>query len=145
MKTFRFRLDRVLDWRRTELELEETRLKQMHAARIALDREKAALETARDAAGRALIERPNMFGVDLQLLSGYNFGVKRQCARLEEKRREVDQAAAKQQQKLLEARRRLRLLENLRDRRLAEWTYEADRQWEADAPPPAKRPFPCLP
>src|SRR5262245_9081993 len=145
MKAFRFRLDRVLDWRRTELEMEETRLKQLRAASVALDREKAALESSRETAGRDLLERASVYGADLQLLSGFNLAVKRQCTRLDEKRREADTAAAAQQQKLLEARRRLRLLENLRERRLAEWTYQTERQMEADAPPPVKRPFPCLP
>src|SRR5579872_4459641 len=144
MKAFRFRLDRVLDWRRTELEMEETRLKQLRAALAALDREKAALESTRDDAVKALLERGSVYGSELQLLSGYNAAVKVLCARLDEKRRAGEQAAAAQQQKLLEARRRLRLLENLKDRRLAEWKYETDRQLEADAPPAAKRPFPCL-
>lgn len=143
MKSFRFRLDRVLDWRRTELEMEETRLKQMHAALAALDREKAALETARDDAGRAVVNSRSVYGAELQLLSGYKVAVKRLSARLDQKRRAGEQAAAAQQQKLLEARRRLRLLENLKDRRLAEWKYETERQMEADAPPAAKRPFPC--
>ena len=31
----------------------------------------------------------------------------------------------------------------LKDRRLAEWKYDTERQLEADALPSAKRPFPC--
>ena len=144
MKTFRFRLDRVLDWRRTELDMEETRLRQLHAERAALDREKAALESARDNAGRSVLERDSVYGSELQLLSGYRAAVKLLSARLDEKRRTSEQATLAQQQKLLEARRRLRLLENLKDRRLAEWKYEKERQLEADMPPAAKRPSPCL-
>jgi flagellar export protein FliJ len=143
MKTFRFRLDRVLDWRRTELGMEETRLKQLHAARAALDSEKAALQESRDQAGRDLLARPRVDGADLRLLSDYGAAVKRLSARVDEKRRENQQAVAAQQQKLLEARRRLRLLEKLKDRRLEEWKYETERQMEADAPPVLKRPFPC--
>jgi flagellar biosynthesis chaperone FliJ len=123
--------------------MEETRLKQLRASLAALDREKATLESTRDEAGRALVARSSVYGSELQLLSGYNAAVKVLSARLDEKRRAGEQAAAAQQQKLLEARRRLRLLENLKDRRLVEWKYEAERQMEADAPPAAKRPFPC--
>ena len=144
MKAFRFRLDRVLDWRRTELEMEETRLKQLRAALATLDRERAALESTRDYAVKAVLARGSVYGSELQLLSGYNAAVKLLCARLDEKRRTGEAETAAQQQKLLEARRRLRLLENLKDRRLAEWKYETDRQMEADAPPAVKRPFPCL-
>lgn len=143
MKNFQFRLDRVLDWRRTEMEMEETRLKQLRAAQAALDQERAALESARDNAGRTLLGQASVYGAELQLLSGYNTAVKLLSARLDEKRRAAEQTAAAQQQKLLEARRRLRLLENLRDRRLAEWKYDTERQLEADLPPAAKRPLPC--
>ena len=94
MKAFQFRLDRVLDWRRTELEMEENRLKRMHAALAAIDRERAGLESARDQAGRALMARATVDGADLQLLSGYRAAVKLQCARLEQKRRRERKEAA---------------------------------------------------
>ena len=143
MKNFQFRLDRVLDWRRTEMEMEETRLKQLRAAQAAIEQEKAALEASRDGAGRAMLGQPSVYGAELQLLSGYNAAVKLLSARLDEKQRASEQAAVAQQQKLLEARRRLRLLENLKDRRLSEWKYDTERQLEADLPPAAKRPLPC--
>jgi flagellar export protein FliJ len=143
MRKFQFRLDRVLDWRRTEMEMEETRLKQLRAVHAAIEQERAALESARDSAGRTLLGQPSVYGAELQLLSGYNAAVKLLSARLAEKQRASEQAAAAQQQKLLEARRRLRLLENLRDRRLAEWKYETERQLEAELPPIVKRPLPC--
>lgn len=140
MKAFQFRLERVLDWRRTELEIEETRLKQLRAAQAALDHERTALESARQTAGRALLAQLRVSGAELQLLSGYNAAVKLLCARLDEKRRASEEAAAAQQQKLLEARRRLRLLENLKDRRLTEWKYETERRMEVDVPFARKRP-----
>jgi flagellar export protein FliJ len=145
MKNFNFRLDRVLDWRRTEMEMEETRLKQLRAAQAAIEQEKTMLESARDSAVRTLLGQPSVYGAELQLLSGYNAAVKLLFARLDEKQRASEHAAAAQQQKLLEARRRLRLLENLRERRLAEWKYETERQLEAELPPVVKRPLPCSP
>jgi hypothetical protein len=144
MKKFQFRLDRVLEWRRTELEMEENRLQRLHAVLAAIDRERAGLESARDQASRALIARPSVDGAELQSLSEYRAAVRLQCARLAQMRRQREQETAAQQQKLLAARRRLRLLENLKDRRLAEWKYETERQMAADAPPHSKRPFPCL-
>jgi flagellar export protein FliJ len=143
MKAFKFRLDRVLDWRHSELEMEENRLRRLYAAVAAIDRERAGLESARDQAGRALLARASVDGADLQFLSSYRAAVKSQCARLEQQRRERQQETAAQQQRLLTARRRLRLLENLKDRRLAEWKYETERQIAADAPPHPKRPSPC--
>jgi flagellar export protein FliJ len=134
MKAFRFRLEQVLNWRRTELDLEEDRLRKMHRAVEALDRERAELASARDDAGRSLLSRAAVYGADLQLLASYQDAVKRQSARLERSRTERQAEIAAQQEKLMEARRRFRLLEKLRERRLAEWRYESDRQAEAELP-----------
>jgi flagellar export protein FliJ len=132
MKAFRFRLDRVLDWRRTELDLEESRLKQLHARIALLDRERAALEAARDAAVRALLSRDSVDGTELHSLSSYRAAVRLQSIRLAQQRREREAELARQQQKLLEARRRMRLLENLKDRRRVEWNYEMERQAQGE-------------
>ena len=140
MKAFRFRLDRVLDWRRTELDLEESRLKQLHASIAALDRERAALESTRDAAARALLCQVAVDGTELHALSAYRTAVRRQSDRLLQKRRGRQAELDEQQQKLLEARRRLRLLENLKERRRVEWNYELQRQEMADQNGPFRAP-----
>jgi flagellar export protein FliJ len=132
MKAFRFRLDRVLDWRRTEMDLQQSRLKQIHATMSRLDQEREAMESAQAEAARALLARPAVDGTDLHALSMYRAAVRLHTARLARKRREHESELAVQQQKLLEARRRLRLLENLKDRRRVEWNYEANRQEAAD-------------
>lgn len=134
MKSFRFRLEQVLSWRRTELDLEEGRLKQLHAAVEALDRERTELASACDDAGRSLLSRAALYGADLQLLASYRDAVKRQSARLEQKRTERQAEIATQKEKLMEARRRFRLLEKLKERKRTEWQYEAERQAEAELP-----------
>ncbi len=135
MKAFRFRLDRVLDWRHTELDLEESRLKQMHAAVAALDRERAELESNATEARRQVALRESVDARDLHALSAFREAVDLQRQRLAVKRRQREAEIVTQQQKLLEARRRCRLLENLRERRMAEWKYETQRQEEAETPP----------
>jgi len=142
VKAFRFRLDRVLDWRRTQLDLEETRLRQLHAAVAELDRRRSDLAAAGEEARRSLAIRSSADAFELHAFEAFRAAVKLQCRRLAEKRREREAEIANQQQKLLEARRRCRLLENLRDRRLSEWKYETQRQEEADLPArvPAKAP-----
>lgn len=139
MKAFRFRLDRVLDWRRTELDLEENRLKQLYGAVTALERERAALESAGVEARRQLSVRETVDASDLHALDAFRVAVELQRKRLAEKRCQREAEIARQQQQLLEARRRCRLLENLRERRLDDWKCETERQEEADMPPrPAK-------
>ena len=46
MKNFRFPLERVLDWRRTELELEQARLQQQLRELMELESERANIEAA---------------------------------------------------------------------------------------------------
>ena len=46
MKTFRFPLEKALDWRRIQLELEEVRYKQQVAQIAGLDRQRAELEAS---------------------------------------------------------------------------------------------------
>jgi flagellar export protein FliJ len=140
MKRFQFRLGRVLDWRRTELELEERRLKQLHASIALLERERAALESAGDQASRALLTQAAVDGTELHALSAYRAAVTLQSIRLDQKRRQLQTDLAAQQQKLLEARRRLRLLENLKERRRVEWSYEAERQERTDQNGPFRAP-----
>jgi flagellar export protein FliJ len=136
MKRFQFRLEQVLNWRRTELDLEEDRLKQLHAALEALDRERSALESTRDEASRSLLSRSTVHGADLQMLAAYQDAVKRNFARLARQRRTQEDEIDRQNRKLLEARKRFRLLEKLKERKLAEWQYESLRQAEADLPTP---------
>jgi len=56
--------------------------------------------------------------------------VRQEQGRLAAKRSECARMAAAQQASMLEARPRLRLLERLKERRLAEWTAACDREME---------------
>jgi flagellar export protein FliJ len=135
MKASRFRLDRVLDWRRTELEMEESRLRNLYAALAAIDRERAALQSTLAAAAGATVASASLDAADLHALAEYRAAARIRSDRLAQLRRAREAEIAGQQQKLLEARRRCRLLENLKSRRLAEWQQDSARQAETDAPP----------
>ena len=128
MKAFRFPLSRVLDWRRSEMELEENKLKQMHASLGELDRARAELESARSAAEQALVAQAVVEAQELHALDGWRWAVKVRCEEIARRRREQEAEIAAQQQKLMEARRRYRLLDKLRERRHAEWRYELERE-----------------
>ena len=130
MKAFRFPLEKALDWRRIELELEEVRYKQQLAELAGLDRQRAEVE----ASGiRAEIEvrewRPIAAG-DLTALGSFRQYVKSRESEIARLRFEAAQKLAEQQKVMLEARRRCRLLERLKEHRLTEWTAERDREVE---------------
>ena len=130
MNAFRFSLDKVLAWRRTELDLEEVKFKRQLAALADLDRERAALEAA---GVRAEIDTRNfnpLAGGDLAGLANFRLHVQVAEKRIASRRVECQRQLAAQQSAMLEARRRCRLLERLKERRHAEWQAACDRELE---------------
>jgi hypothetical protein len=69
-------------------------------------------------------------GRDLEALEEHRAHVRSETARLVAHRAECARAAAAQEAAMLEARRRLKLLERLKERRLAEWKAASDRELE---------------
>jgi len=128
MKTFRFNLERVLALRRTQLELEDARLRQCVAAMAAVDRARAELGAAAAAADLDVRRSATIAGADLAALGEFHRHVRSQEQLLEARRAERAREAAAQETVMLEARRRCRLLERLREKRLAEWQAESDRE-----------------
>jgi len=130
MKAFRFPLEKVLAWRRVQLEVEENKLRQLYADAARLDRERAGWEAAGIRAEADVREWTSLAGRDLEALAAFRVYVKQQERALSARRAECQQRLASGQQALLEARRRCRLLERLRERRLAEWQAGNDREIE---------------
>ena len=130
MKAFRFPLDKVLDWRRTQLALEESQYRQQLAALAELDRRRTELEAAGQVAERQVREWNPLAGGELEALGDFRLHVKQKQLDLVEPRAECRKQLDRQHGLMLEARRRLRLLERLKERRLAEWRAARDRAIE---------------
>ena len=128
MKSFQFPLEKALAWRRTQLELEEVRYKQQLAALAGLDRQRAEVEASGIRAEIQVREWNPVAAGDLSALGSFRRHVKHQESEIARRRFEAAQKLADQQKVMLEARRRCRLLEHLKERRLAEWTVERDRE-----------------
>ena len=133
MKTFHFPLERVLDWRRTQLEIEEARFRQAATTLAAVDHARAELAAGLVRAECEVRRAQAVSGIDLAALSAYRARARHESARLEGKRTECARALADRQAAMLEARRRLRLLERLKERRVAEWKAARDREVEETA------------
>jgi hypothetical protein len=133
MKPFHFPLERVLGWRRIELELAETRFKQQTAALSELDRRRAELQAEGVRTEMEVREWRPVSGGDLAALGGFRLRI-RMCERdIAVRRAAGEKELAKRQEAMLAARRRLRLLERLKERRLAEWKTANDRELEEQA------------
>jgi len=133
MTTFRFRLDRVLAWRRTQLELAEIEFRREAAALAELDFASAELEARGIRTEAEVRDWSPLAGRDLAALSGFRRYVERRAKEIAAQRVEQARKLAQREQAMLEARRRCRLLERLRERRLAEWQYASGREVEQTA------------
>jgi len=127
---FHFPLAKVRDFRQRQLEIEEAKLEALHAERQALAAESAHLERETEQTRLSLmvtgvVEAQELVACD-RYLRQLSAGKKRLSARLEDWQARAD----KQQQAIVEARRRVRLLEKLEERKLREWQAGADREQE---------------
>jgi hypothetical protein len=130
MTAYRFRLQKVLEWRRTELELEEARYRQQAAVVSEIDRARAEL-AARLIHTEAAVRSWNpVTERDLAALGEFRLHVRARDAELARRRAASVQELASRQAAMLEARRRYRLLERLKERGLEAWTAERDRELE---------------
>src|SRR5215831_9862132 len=121
MTGFRFRLERVLEWRRAALEAAEGRFRQQAAAVAGLDRLSASLE-ASGLNNEVLIRQlPEVGGRDLEAFGAFRRRLHSRQAEVAAARVQAIAELAGRQAVTLEASRRVRLLERLRERRLAEW------------------------
>ncbi len=130
MKSFHFRLEKVLEWRRTQLELEENNFRKQVAALAELDRQAAEIEAAGKRSESIVRAWNPVAGSELEALDRFRLHVKNRELEMQVPREEARRRLAAQQQVMLEARRRLRLLEKLKERRLAEWRAECNKELE---------------
>jgi len=128
---FQFRLQTVLEWREKQLELEESRFRQRMAEIADLDRARDSLLAAEREAEIELRQSASISGQDLMALTGYRRWVAARARKLAADRAEAQKRLAAQETAMLEARRRCRLLERLKERRLAEWEAARDRELDA--------------
>ena len=130
MTPFHFRLEKVLAWRRAQLEVEDAKLKRQLAAVADLDRARADLEATAIRFESEVRNWSPLAGQDLAALSSFHHHVQDRGQDLAARRREAAGLLESQKRAMLEARRRCRLLERLEQRQRGEWQAAADREWE---------------
>jgi hypothetical protein len=133
MKSFEFRLARVLEWRQTELELADGRFCRQLEVLAELDRERALLAERRSTAEAEVRAGPNLSGSDLAALAAFRGYVDARREHLAGRRAEERRKLAGIEAALLEARRRCRLLERLKQHRLEEWIHAGKADTEQTA------------
>ena len=131
MKRFHFELRRVLDWRRQQLELEQIKLEPMVAELHLRDSRIGQCEAERRELRRPVACSASAEAQDLASAERYWLYLGGQSKRLAAELAACQERIVQQRARILEARRRLRLLERLEQRRREEWQAGADREQEA--------------
>jgi flagellar export protein FliJ len=130
MGAFHFPLDRVMRWRGIEFSLEQAKLKRLGQEQIRLQMQAAALGAEKSKLSTSLVTLPDPRGEDLRSMVSYGASLKRRAEKLTELRMKLDRELAAQKKKYNEAKQRLQLLEELRERKLTEWRYEQAKELE---------------
>lgn len=130
MPRFQFRLDRVLGWYREQCQVEENRMRLRAAAVMEARERMTRIRDARRTVESELLDSPALRAPELVALESYGARARRDELRLREEIVRGESALEQQRRVLLAARRRVRLLEKLRERRFAEHALAADRELE---------------
>jgi flagellar export protein FliJ len=133
MKAFRFPLDRALHLRRMQLEMEQVKLQQIQSEVLRIGNSVAALEqfgveTRKWISGNASLDSGNICTV-----SDFQQRSRQVVVAMERRTSDLQTQAEAQKAKALEARRKVKLLETLRESRQVEWLSEVDREQETFA------------
>ena len=131
MAQFHFSLDKVLRWRALELAAEEARLERLLREQLRLQTLRADLGAEKSRLDRSLDTMPDLRGTDLRAVSAYSLRLKRQAENLVELLAKCDGELSEQKKIYRVAKQRLRLLEELRARKLEEWRREQARELES--------------
>ena len=133
MKKFHFPLERVLTFRRLQRDLERAALEKSlgevrRIEELAQEVRREAEATARDVISRSPDEP--LDGTQLGGLDGYQHYLKRVAHDVEVHRQRAETAASQQRQKLVEAERRMKVLEHLQERARDEWKHALSKEVE---------------
>ena len=130
MARFQFSLEKVLRWRSVELTAEEAKLKALVQEQLHLQTLLASVSAERSKLISSLGSMPDLRGDDLRTLTACGLRLRRTAETLAQSLLQCGRELTKQRRKYSEAKRRVRLLEELKDRRLQEGKYEEAAQLE---------------
>lgn len=130
MKKFHFPLERVREWRRTQVAIETAKLEALFAERGRIEQRMAAIEREYAASAATVLRGSTADAVALQSLDSYRSFVIRHQVNLRAERVACDDRIAAQRAQLLEAQRKVRLLDKLEERKQRVWKASFERELE---------------
>jgi exonuclease VII small subunit len=135
MKRFTFRLERILEWRRSRMEEEQHALERLFAELAHLETEQARLEAAlkqaRDGVRQAAACGQALEAEALVALENFSRRIAGEQRTLAERRTQTERKISEQRARLLAARRDFRVIDKLRERAYRTWERDCARALEA--------------
>ncbi len=133
MQRFTFPLARVLDWRRTQVQVEESKLQRLHAERHGMEARLHEIRSTREQAAREMVAAGSATGGELAALDNFRRASAVECAKLAESAAAAHKRIAAQLQIVIQKRRDLKLLELLHSRKLDTWNADLAREIDQEA------------
>jgi flagellar export protein FliJ len=131
MARFQFSLEKVLRWRALELATEEANLERLVREQLRLQALRAQLGSEKSKLLSSLSTLPDLCGQDLRAATAFCIRLKRQGEQLTQVQTHCEQQLSEQRKKYREAKQRFRLLEELKERKLAVWKSEQKTELES--------------
>lgn len=128
MKDFRFRLQRVLDWQLEQCELIENRVRSLCRELGHIRAQIAGAQADLVAAEEQVLTAHRLDGASLNGLSAFRIRLRKRTDSLNAERQGCEMRLAQQRALWVEDRKRYRIMERLRHRKLNEYVNELDRE-----------------
>lgn len=130
MTTFRFPLERVLEWRKLQMRAEEEKLAALQHRLGLINQRINVLSAAEMKSESGLRKLPTVSGAELHTVAAFQTRVKKHRAALDLELKQCQKLVEAQRARLLQARKNYRVLEKLKERRHEAWSYEMNRELE---------------
>ncbi|HRJ20682.1 MAG TPA: hypothetical protein PLF84_16650 [Bryobacteraceae bacterium] len=130
MKKFRFALDKLRSWRQIQCDTEQARLQALLLEDRQIQKRRDRLAQDLDRSLAAVVEGRFNQAEELFALNQFSMFVQGESQKLAHLQSQLAQAIEKQRLVLLEARRHVEVLDQVRESRLKQWRFDAEREQE---------------
>ena len=130
MKRFQFPVEKVRLWRDQQAQMEELKLQQLHAELHRFITQQQDLQNEANRAELAVKQGGPIAADELARLDDFKRYVRACTRKLDEQRRQLEAKIVLQQQALVEARRKVELLNRLKELAFSKWISTRDKEQE---------------
>jgi flagellar export protein FliJ len=130
MKKFSFALDKLRSWRQIQCDTEQARLQALLLEDRQIQQRRARLAQDLDRSLAAVVEGRFNQAEELFALNQFSMFVQGESQRLAHLQSQLAQTIEKQRRVLIEARRHVEVLDQVRESRLKQWRVDVEREQE---------------